>query len=42
MFTAMLFTNSQGMEVTQMSNDRQMDKKCCEYIHVYNGILLSH
>ena len=32
--------NSQGMETTQVSIDRQLDKE--EVVHVYNGILMSH
>ena len=32
--------NSQGMEATQMSIGRQMDKKAV--VHIHNGILLSY
>ena len=32
--------NSQGMETSQMSIDRGVDKE--DVVHIYNGILLSH
>ena len=32
--------NSQDMEATQMSINRQMDKK--PVVHIHNGVLLSH
>ena len=32
--------NSQDMDTSQMSINRQMDKK--DVVHLYNGILLSH
>ena len=32
--------NSQIMEATYMSNNREMDKE--KVVHPYNGILLSH
>ena len=32
--------NSQGMETSQMSIDRGVDKE--DVVHIYNGTLLSH
>ena len=36
----LLYYNSQDMEVTSMSIDREMDKE--GVVHIYNGILLGH
>ena len=33
MFITALFTNSQNMEATQVSINRQIDKKCYKYIY---------
>ena len=36
----LLYYNSQDMEVTSMSIDRELDKE--GVVHIYNGILLGH
>ena len=39
MFTTTLLYNSQDMEATQVTINRQTDE---DVVHIYNGILLSH